>query len=65
MMFLASCQSVEETVLNNDEQDPLHILVATIYKIHAKNPSNFSTTSHLNVEELETYKQAMSRPHAQ
>lgn len=64
-MFLASCQIAEETVSNNDKQDPLHILATTIHKTNAINPSNFFATSHLNVKEPETYEWAINGSHAQ
>ena len=63
--FLVSCQSIEETEPDNDEQDPLYILAATIHKANAENPSDFSAIFHLNVKELETYERAMNGPHAQ
>lgn len=62
--FLTLCQSTKNPVSNNDGQDLLYILVATIHKANAKNPSNFSATSQLNVKEPETYKQTINRPHA-
>lgn len=65
LTFLTLCQSTEDLVLNDDRQDPLHILVATIHKANAKNPSNFFTTSQLDVKEPETYERAINRPHIQ
>lgn len=49
-MFLTLCQSTDEPVPNDDGQDPLHILAATIHKANAKNPSDFSATSQLDVK---------------
>lgn len=40
------------------------LLVATIHKTNVKNPSNFSTISHFDVEEPETCKQAINGPYA-
>lgn len=66
--FLASyCdqgqESADETLKN--EEDPLYILAASIQKANATNPADFSSSSELDVKELETYKRAMSGPHAQ
>lgn len=63
--FLVSCQSIEETELDDDDQNPLYILAATIHKANAENPSDFSATFHLDVEEPETYERVMNGSHAQ
>lgn len=55
-IFLTSCQSIKETIPNNNKQGFLHILVVIIYKANTKNPSNFLITSHINVKKLKTYK---------
>ncbi len=38
------------------EQDPLHILPTAIHKINTTNPSNFTSSTQLDVEEPETYE---------
>lgn len=58
--FLASCcdkdQGLSDEAPDIDaELDPLHILAASIHKANAGNPSDFSSSSQLDVEEPETY----------
>lgn len=61
--FLASYE--EDHKLENNtckaKIDLLHILATFIQKANVKNLVDFSSTSQLNVQEPETYKQAVSR----
>lgn len=61
-IFLILYQNTEDLIPNNDGQDFLDILAATIHKANVENLSDFFTISHLNVKEPKTYKQAMNKP---
>ena len=66
---LTTCEGSNEDDDSNKadsfEADPLHILAAAINKANAGNPSDFSSSTQLDVEETETCERAMSGPHAQ
>ena len=66
--FLASCCDQDQDPGNEaleSKLDPLYILATAIQKANAANPADFSSTSHLDVKEPETYERAMSGPHVQ
>ncbi len=45
--------------------DPLHILATSLHKANTTDPGDFVSTTHLDVEESETYEQVISCPYAQ
>lgn len=62
--FLINCKRKEDEDSNRANfttQDLLYILVAVIQKANTANLSNFSFITQINIEELETYEQAMNR----
>lgn len=65
--FLASYKDNQDPANKTLESglDPLYILVIAIQKANAANTTDFLSISQLDVKEPKTYKQAMSRPHAQ
>lgn len=66
--FLASCydqgQNSGNEVLESKE-DPLHILATSMQKVNVTSPAEFSLSSQFDVEEPETYKQAINGLHTQ
>lgn len=49
----------------NTGLDLLYILAISFYKANTTNSNDFASRIHLNIEESEIYKQAMSCPYAQ
>ena len=64
--LLASWEnSQKENSTYETKMDPLQILAASIQKANAGNPADFLSTTQLDIEELEMYKQAISKRQAQ
>ncbi len=62
----------EKNHTSNDQEaapdtglDPLHIFATSLNKANTTDPGDFVSTTHLDVEEPETYERAMSCPYAQ
>lgn len=47
---------MDSSKANPTKQDLLHLLTMAIHKANIVNPSNFSSSSYLNIEKPKTYK---------
>lgn len=64
-VFLASCYNDDTDSKVETKINPLHILATAIHKENARDVSEFTSSTQLNVKEPETYKRAIYGPHGQ